>query len=188
MTLPVNTRTQMTDLKCPHCTRDFVRRIAKSGLPEILLSLLYINPFKCQLCGHRFRAFRRGVRYFRIEEDRREYDRMEVKFSVLFSGENVSGVGTLLNISMAGCSFATSVQLGIGMIVKLELLIAGEVSRVTVEAAVVRNIYQGSAGVEFLRRQASERERLQLFVRGLLIGRGAELDPLVSPPEALISR
>ena len=74
------------------------------------------------------------------------------------------------------------------MIVKLELLIAGEVSPVTVEAAVVRNIYQGSAGVEFLRWQGGERERLQLFVRGLLIGRGAELDPLVSRPESLISR
>jgi len=178
----------MTDLKCPHCARDFVRRIAKFGLAEILLSLFYIYPFKCQLCGHRFRAFRRGVRYFRIEEDRREYDRMEVKFPVRFGGESVSGVGTLLNISMAGCSFATSVQLGIGMIVKLELLIAGEVSPVTVEAAIVRNIYQGSAGVEFLRWQAGERERLQLFVRGLLIGRGAELDPLVSRPESLLSR
>jgi PilZ domain-containing protein len=178
----------MADLKCPNCARDFVRRVAKSGLPEILLSLSYIYPFKCQLCGHRFRAFRRGVRYFRIEEDRREYDRMEVKFPVVFSGEKVSGDGVLLNISMAGCSFATAVELGIGMIVKMELLIAGGLAPVTVDAAVVRNVYQGSAGVEFLRWQASERERLQLFVRGLLIGRGAKLDPLVNRAEPLISR
>lgn len=178
----------MTDLKCPNCARDFVRRVAKSDVAEIVLSLVYIYPFKCQLCGHRFRAFRRGVRYVRIEEDRREYDRMEVKFPVVFGGESVSGDGTLLNISMAGCNFATSVELGIGMIVKMELLIVGGVSPVMVDAAVVRNVYQGRAGVEFLRWQASERERLQLFIRGLLIGRGGELDPLVSRPESLISR
>ena len=154
----------------------------------MFLSLFYVYPFKCQLCGHRFRAFQRGVRYLRVEEDRREYDRMEVKFPLLFSGEKISGAGMLLNISMAGCSFATAAEPGIGMIVKLELQISGSVSPVTVDAAVVRNVHQGSAGVEFLRWQASERERLQLFVRGLLIGRGAELPPLVSRPESLLSR
>jgi hypothetical protein len=178
----------MTELKCPHCARDFVRRVAKSSPAEMFLSLCYVYPFKCQLCGHRFRAFQRGVRYLRVEEDRREYDRMEVKFPILFNGQNVSGDGMLLNISMAGCSFATSAELGIGMIIKLELSIAGGVSPVIVDAAVVRNVYQGSAGVEFLRWQASERERLQLFVRGLLIGRGEELEPLVTRPESLISR
>ena len=154
----------------------------------MLLSIFYVYPFKCQLCGHRFRFFQPGTRDHRVEEDRREYDRMEVKCPVTVSGENVRGDGMLLNISMAGCSFATAVELGIGMIVKLELLVVAGVSPVTVDAAVVRNVYQGSAGVEFLRWQASERERLQLFVRGLLIGRGAELEPLVSRPESPLSR
>jgi PilZ domain-containing protein len=178
----------MSNIKCPHCAREFVRRVARSGLGEIVLGLFYIYPFKCQLCGHRFRSFQRGVRYLRVEEDRREYDRMEVKFPVTFSGQNISGEGMLLNISMAGCSFATSAELGIGMIVKLGLQISGAVAPVTVDAAVVRNVQRGSAGVEFLRWQASERERLQLFVRGLLIDRGAELEPLVSRPESIISR
>ena len=38
------------------------------------MSLFYVYPFKCQLCGERFRSFQRGVRYIRVEEDRREYD------------------------------------------------------------------------------------------------------------------
>jgi hypothetical protein len=178
----------MGNIKCPHCAREFVRRISKSGLGEVFLGLFYVYPFRCQLCGHRFRAFQRGVRYHRIEEDRREYDRMEVKFPITFSGQNVSGEGTLLNISMAGCSFATAAELGIGMIVKLGLQITGATAPVTVDAAVVRRVQKGSVGVEFLRWQASERERLQLFVRGLLIERGAELGPLVSRPESLLSR
>jgi PilZ domain-containing protein len=178
----------MGSIKCPHCAREFVRRISKSGLGEIVLGIFYVYPFRCQLCGHRFRAFERGIRYRRVEEDRREYDRMEVKFPIAFSGPNVAGKGTLLNISMAGCSFASSSELGIGMILKLDLQISGTVAPVIVDAAVVRSVQKDSAGVEFLRWQASERERLQLFVRGLLIDRGAKLEPLVSRPESLLSK
>jgi hypothetical protein len=43
-----------------------------------------------------------------------------------------------------------------------------------VDAAVVRSVRAGGLGVEFLQWQQSERERLQLFVRGLLIGHGTE--------------
>lgn len=178
----------MTSVKCPNCARDFVRRVARGGLTEILLGLVYVYPFKCQLCGERFRSFQRGVRYVRVKEDRREYDRMEISLPIKFRGENISGSGMLLNISMGGCSFSTDAELAIGMIVKLELQISGEVPPVTVEAAVVRNARPESAGVEFLRWDPAERERLQLFVRGLLIGRGAELEPLVARPESLISR
>jgi PilZ domain-containing protein len=178
----------MTSVKCPNCARDFVRRVARKGLAEVVFSLFYVYPFKCQLCGERFRSFQRGVRYVRVKEDRREYDRMEMSLPVEFRGEKVSGQGTLLNISMGGCSFSTDADLAIGMILKLELHISGDVPPVIAEAAVVRNARSGSAGVEFLRWQPAERERLQLFVRGLLIGRGAKLEPLVPRPESLISR
>jgi len=102
---------------------------------------------------------------------------MEVRFPVTFSGENVSGEGMLIIISMAGCSFATSAELDVGATVKLRLQISGAVPPVTVDAAVVRNVQTGNAGVEFLRWQETERERLQHFIKGLLIGRGAESRP-----------
>jgi len=47
----------MADLKCPNCARDFVRRVSRAGLSERLLSVFYVYPFKCQLCGYRFRFF-----------------------------------------------------------------------------------------------------------------------------------
>ena len=178
----------MTSVKCPNCARDFVRRVARNGLAEVSLSLFYIYPFKCQLCGERFRLFQRGVRYVKVKEDRREYDRMEMSFPVKFHGEDISGDGMVLNVSMGGCSFSTAADLAIGTIVKLELHVSAEVPPVIAEAAVVRNARAGSAGVEFLRWHPAERERLQLFVRGLLIDRGAQLEPLVPRPESLISR
>lgn len=164
----------MADLKCPNCARDFIRRVSRAGLGERLLSMFYVYPFKCQLCGYRFRFFQWGVRYFRVEEDRREYDRMEMTFPVAFTSETGSGEGALVNVSMGGCSFRTRAQLPVGTILKLTLQVSGDIPPVIVDAAVVRSVRTGGVGVEFLEWQQSERERLQLFVRGMLISRSAE--------------
>jgi hypothetical protein len=164
----------MADLKCPNCARDFVRRVSRVGLGERLLSVFYVYPFKCQLCGYRFRFFQWGVRYFRVEEDRREYDRMEITFPVAFASEAGSGEGSLMNVSMGGCSFRTKASLPVGTILKLTLQVSSDIPAVVVDAGVVRSVRTGGVGVEFLQWQQSERERLQLFVRGMLIGRGGE--------------
>ena len=165
----------MAKVKCPNCARDFVRRISRSGLLEKFLSTFYVYPFKCQLCGYRFRFFQWRVRYIRVEEDRREYDRMQITFPVSFSGEAISGQGTLVNVSMAGCSFVTHADFAVGTIFEMKLQISTDVDPVTVSAAVVRSRHRETVGVEFLHWQQSERQRLQLFVRSLLIEHGVEL-------------
>ena len=161
----------MSQLKCPNCNRDFVRRVSRSGLFERLLSVGYVYPYKCQLCGERFRAYQRGVRYVRVEEDRREYDRMEMNFPISYSSPEVSGEGIMLNFSMGGCSFTTASEIPMGTILQMQLKISPTVAPVIVEAALVRNVSGGRIGTEFLRWNDSERERLQLFVRGMLIDR-----------------
>ena len=178
----------MAPLRCPNCARDFVRRIARSGLAEMLLSYAYIYPFKCQLCGERFRSLQWGVRYVRVDEDRREYDRMEMRFPLTFSGQEITGEGELLSVSMGGCSFHTAADLLSGMIVRLGLQISSDVRPVIVDAAVVRNVRSGSVGVEFIQWRHSERQCLQLFIRGHLIGRGVELNSFASPRETLAAR
>jgi hypothetical protein len=40
-----------------------------------------------------------------------------------------------------------------------------------VEAVIIRTLRSGRVGVEFLQFENGERERLQRFIRGLLIGR-----------------
>lgn len=161
----------MVQLKCPECSRRFVRRVSRSGPAETLLSVVYIYPFKCQICGVRFRTLQWGVRYVRVDEDRRDYDRMAMSFPLTFQDKNLNGKGTAIDVSMCGCSFSTLSQLAIGMILQLGLQISEDVAPVQVDAAVVRYTRGQSVGVEFLQWRRSERERLQLFVRGLLIGR-----------------
>src|SRR5262249_25618429 len=100
----------MAQLKWPNCGREFVRRVSRSGLLEVLLSYFYVYPFKCQLCGERFRQCEWGVRYVRVDEDRREYERMEISFPVSFFGQDISGEGIVIGLSMGGCTLQTQIK------------------------------------------------------------------------------
>ena len=88
-----------------------------------------------------------------------------MSFPVTFASDEGSGDGTLVNVSMGGCSLRTRVELPIGTIIKLTLQVSSDIQPVVVDAAVVRSVRVGGLGVEFLQWQQSERERLQLFVR-----------------------
>lgn len=156
---------------CPKCSREYVRRVGRVGLKEGLLGIFYIYPFKCQICGYRFQFLQWGVRYVRVAEDRRVYDRLPISFPLSFSGNpNIAGQGEAIDISMGGCSFNTTETLAAKMILRFELRISNDVPPVVVDAAIVRFVKSQNVGVEFLRCQKNERERLQLFISGLLIG------------------
>ena len=148
-------------------------RVSRVGLGERLVSLFYVYPFRCQLCGHRFKFLQWGIKYKRIEEDRREYERMAASFPVTFDAGAVQGRGLAVDISMAGCTFHTEAELVEGNILRMRLELPEETSPVSVEAVIIRTLRTGRVGVEFIRVENGERERLQRFIRGLLIGRWA---------------
>jgi hypothetical protein len=77
----------------------------------------------------------------------------------------------VLNIAMGGCSFTTASKLPRGAVMRLELKVSNDAAPVIVDAAIIRHWHNQIAGVEFIQWRQNERERLQLFVRGLLIGR-----------------
>jgi len=52
-------------LQCPRCGWPEVRRTRRVGFLERLLSMIYIYPFRCGRCLHRYRSMRWGVRYSR---------------------------------------------------------------------------------------------------------------------------
>jgi hypothetical protein len=54
---------------CPACGDMPARRSHRSGPAEKLLSALYVYPFRCRLCGHRFFALQWGIRYHRTSPD-----------------------------------------------------------------------------------------------------------------------
>ena len=157
---------------CPRCSREYVKRVSRVGLGERLISLFYVYPFRCQLCGHRFQLLQWGVEYKRIEEDRREYERMPASFPINFDAGAVQGRGLAVDISMAGCTFHTEAELVEGNILQMRLDAPGrDFSRQTWKQSSFV-LYGRVAWVwnlcEF---ENGERERLQRFIRGLLLGR-----------------
>jgi hypothetical protein len=135
------------------------------------MSLFYVYPFRCQLCGHRFQLLQWGVKYNKIEEDRREYERMPANFPITFDAGGVQGRGLAVDVSMAGCTFHTEAELAEGNILQMRLGVPEETSPVRVEAVIIRTLLAGRVGVEFLKFQNGERERLQRFIRGLILDR-----------------
>ncbi|MBI3809908.1 MAG: PilZ domain-containing protein [Nitrospirae bacterium] len=154
--------------QCPTCRKNFVRRSQRRGVIEHTISLVYIYPFRCQLCTRRFRAFQLGVRFERYTPDRREYVRIPIQVPVAFSWEQVQGQGTVVNLSMRDCAIETTARLHSGEVLCLRLDALNEYSRIVIEAAVVRSIVGNAVGLEVLRIQKTEREKLRQVIETLL--------------------
>jgi hypothetical protein len=166
-------------LRCPRCASEFVRRASRRGLYERTVSLAYYFPFRCQLCQHRFHALRWGERYVRTGADRREFDRMPVDYWTTLWVRDRQREGRLRDLSIAGATLETDAPVQPGDTLQLQLS-PGEGERpVTIDVAVVRSVQSGRAGLQFVRVQGDEHERLRHVVQRLL---GAP--PPVEDPDA----
>ncbi len=160
---------------CPKCFGEFTRRVSRRGAWEQLLSSLYIYPFRCQLCGYRFKRLQWGEVYRKTYYDQREFERLPVSFEASLwkeSGEH-SRV-TLRNLSIGGCGMETGMVFAQGNILRLELHIPDDALPIVVPAAVVRNVSLSHSEIEFLHLHPPERERLRALVRSMLKSRNAE--------------
>jgi len=146
-------------------------RVARQGWREHLWSFFYVYPFRCQLCGHRFKFRQWGVTYVRVPEDRRDYKRLPLMCPVTYSGENIEGAGTAADISINGCAFDANHEIAVGTLLRMTVQFSKELLPVVVDTAVVRSAEDKRMGVEFLRIQPGERERLQVFMRDHLVSR-----------------
>jgi hypothetical protein len=154
--------------QCPQCGKDFVRRSHRQGILEWLLSVVFVYPFRCQLCTHRFLAMQWGVRYRKESVDQRQYDRVAVRLPAACRGERSGGKGVVTDISMRGCMLETDVQLVEGGLIEMSFQPSDLGQPVTVETAVVRSARSGSVGLEFLCLQPNEKEALRQLMMGLL--------------------
>ncbi len=153
---------------CPKCGKDFVRRALRKGLHEHVLSVLYVYPYRCQLCAHRFLRMEPGRRYNESTVDKRQYERVDITFPVTFVGDKTSGAGTVSRLSLSGCELQTPLKLMEGMMFNLRLQPPGISPSINIETAIVRSVRPPVAGLEFLRSNPTEQFRLTQFVSGLL--------------------
>jgi len=171
----------MASSNCPKCAGEYIARVSRRGALEQLLSRLYVYPFRCQMCGHRFKLLRWREVYRKTYYDEREFKRQPVSLTTAIwaeSGQHCDA--TLQNLSIRGCRLAGGSAFGQGSILRLELHIPDDTLPIVVQAAVVRNAIALHSEIEFLQLQPPERERLRAFLRSLFASRKAEAEESVT--------
>src|SRR3989338_5440457 len=127
----------MGGLRCPKCGRHVVRRTHRSGVFERLLSRVSVYPFRCQLCGRRFRAIQPGRRWVAQAPERREFDRLVARVPGGLSAGTLASEGAVTQISMEGCTLETDAVLPVGTVLQVRLHLP-DARALEVDEAVVR--------------------------------------------------
>jgi hypothetical protein len=125
-------------------------------------ALVFVSPFHCLSCNHRFLAPRLGYSHSDHPVDRREHLRIPVRLYLSFSGGKVRGEGTVLDLSMGGCIIKSETQVHTNDIFYLQLSISKGEPPLEV-AAMVRSVSARGIAFKFLR-AAQENKRLLAFV------------------------
>ncbi len=150
-------------LACPHCQTERVLRSHPQSPREHAAALVFIVPFHCQHCSHRFLACRLGLRHPQQAIDRREHLRIPVRLFLSFSGGKVRGEGTVMDLSMGGCIIKSETQVHMDDIFYLEIAISDQEPPIEV-AAMVRSVSARGIAFKFLRK-AQENKRLLAFIQ-----------------------
>ena len=163
---------RMREESCPQCAGLFVRRSRRRGFSEWALGLAYILPFRCQVCRRRFFCFCPSKRYARVQEDRRDFERVPVHLSAQYAGPGGRGLGIITDLTVDGCALSSD---GSGMTntalqLVLDLQDGGPPLTVTVDAVVAGPRLPGGVGLKFGRMTDADRERLGKVVTGQLPG------------------
>jgi hypothetical protein len=150
--------------RCPKCGRSPARRTHREGVTERLLSLLYVYPFRCQVCGRRFLKLQWGVRYARISADLREFERIPVRVTAVIHDGRTHLQGETINLALDGCAIEGQAPFLPDTSVRVELRLPRGGRPVEVASAVVRASREGAVGLHFVRMDADSRQRLRQFM------------------------
>jgi hypothetical protein len=150
-------------LSCPRCQKAGLLRSYPQSPREYLASFLFVAPFHCPSCSHRFLASHLWLDHSTHPIDRREHLRIPVRLYLSFSGGKVQGEGTVLDLSMGGCIIKSETQVHKDDIFYLQLSL-GESDRPLEVAAMVHSVSARGIAFKFLR-TAQENKRLLAFVQ-----------------------
>ncbi len=148
---------------CPCCHKQGALRVWPQTPRELIAALIWIVPFQCRHCRHRFLARRVSVAGSSHPIERREHLRIPVRLCLSFSGGKVRGEGTVLDLSLGGCIIKSEAHVRVDDIFYLEIVIAEDEAPVEV-AAMVRSVSTRGIAFKFLRK-AQENNRLLTFIQ-----------------------
>jgi hypothetical protein len=158
-----NSRRMSRQVICPRCQQNGALRVRPQSPRELVAALIWIVPFRCQYCCHRFLARRVSTAGSSHPIERREHLRIPVRLCLSFSGGKVRGEGTVLDLSLGGCIIKSETHVRVDDIFYLQVVIAEDETPVEV-AAIVRSVSARGIAFKFLRK-AQENKRLLTFIQ-----------------------
>ena len=157
---------------CPQCGFLLVKRAPRRGLREYLLSLLTVGPYRCQVCTHRFLAFK----WLPGTDTSREYNRIPVRYPVMISPAPKDDLiqleeGTMVDLSIRGCAIKSTVPLHKGNLLCLKIRLTDQEPPIEIAQATVRTVTGRRVGLEFVKIRPEEETRLRKLLLTLLQSR-----------------
>lgn len=165
-------------IACPQCRKGGAIRVLSQSPSEFLAALIWLAPFECQHCFHRFLA-RRMCMGGPHSLERREYLRIPVTLCLSFSGGKVRGEGTVMDLSLGGCVIKSETRVHVDDIFYLEIILVEDEPPVEV-AAMVRSVSARGIAFKFLRK-AQENKRLLRFIHSRTRSTSSILSMAVQP-------
>lgn len=94
----------------------------------------------------------------------REYLRVAFECPAEFSGEQLLGEGTVMNLSLGGFAVESAQPVKTGTTLRLRLFLPDDEKPILIEQAVVRWVKQGKFGVKTIRIGKDDGQRLNRFI------------------------
>ncbi len=94
--------------------------------------------------------------------------KLPVRYGAVNGSEQVRGQGTTVNLSIRGCRLESDPPLKEGTALRLELQTGERGGQIAIQSAVVRNVQDMRAGIEFLEIQTEEEIKLGRLKEKLL--------------------
>ena len=153
---------ETTKTLCPLCESPFVTQVPPEGLLDTLAALMSLQPFRCESCKQRVRIKLQGGQYSTGQDARRKSIRVPVKIAVTFESNEVSGEGTLTDMSLHGCTLESQQNLRPGLLIKLNLpaKTGAKPNSPVQQLATVVGVTGQRAGLKFLAYSFQERDAL----------------------------
>lgn len=99
--------------------------------------------------------------------NRRKFPRFHVELRCSYAGDQYTGLGTVLDLSMEGCSVRSDTRVLKGEYVELFINLFGQIPPLPVELAVIRWSAGPVFGLEFIRIADGHQARLHHYVQDL---------------------
>jgi len=133
-----------------------------------LLSIVYVYPFRCSYCNHRFRSLTWGERYRALAVDQRAFERVGVAIPAAIRDDHGQRDGTIRNFSEAGGLMEVSGEFAIGDLARVEMKPENHLP-IVIEVAEVRALRTDAVGLRFVTFETGHDQRLRDLVVSLSV-------------------